>query len=147
SGECAATGWLCSWLAEVQPDANATNAAVTSIFMGEDGMAVTVAGPHSRGKIMGCCALQRLGRPVREPRPPRHPVCRRPTRSGGGRGLPGPGGARHCTNDLDPGGHGCYGFAWDGGGRDGIPTRTLSDLHARTVPAIPEPEAPAGGVF
>jgi len=27
------------------------------------------------------------------------------------------------------------------------PTRTTLDLHARTVPAIPEPEAPDGGVF
>jgi integrase len=28
-----------------------------------------------------------------------------------------------------------------------FPTRTTMDLHARTVPAIPEPEAPAGGVL
>ncbi|MGW7529732.1 hypothetical protein [Streptomyces sp. NPDC054783] len=35
-----------------------------------------------------------------------HPVCRRPTRSGIGRGLPGPGGAPSWTNDLDQEGPG-----------------------------------------
>jgi len=64
-----------------------------------------------------------------------HPVRRRPTRMWSGRGSWRPGGARHCTNDLDAMGRVCS--ALPGSMADGMGAPTLATMCPRPGTAPP----------
>lgn len=53
------------------------------------------------GRLVPRWAASTFGQASSTTHPNSHPVCRRPTRMWSGRGAGRPGGARHCTNDLD----------------------------------------------
>jgi hypothetical protein len=63
-----------------------------------------------------------------------------------GRGSWRPGGARHCTNDLDAMGRVCSALAWDDGGRDGsLRARPYERAAASGALSIPVPADPPPG--
>jgi hypothetical protein len=59
----------------------------------------------TRQRLSRTCTLRR--KEILPPPPSSHPVCLRPARMWSGRGSWRPGGARHCTNDLDARGRVC----------------------------------------
>jgi hypothetical protein len=77
-----------------------------------------------------------------------HPVCRRPARQWSGRGPWRPGGARHCTNDLDARDHARSACPGSMAGGMGAPA-PITTTNPRS-PAGPRPSrslsAPAGGI-